>query len=252
MAKCLQFQFRQQRYLLTFKPVFGFVCLFFIVLFCLLGVWQLHRYHYKQALLGVYQHRASAAPQVFARLDLKDANKKALQFQSVTLKGSYLNKLTMLEENQVHQHQVGFEVLTPIQIEGEKKLLLVDRGWIQKPTDQLIPTIQDVMGPQEITGYLKFMDEYQFILGKNILAPTMLPIVLQKIDFNDIQYVTHQEFYPFILRLNPNVTNGFVRDWTITAVIPERHLGYAIQWFVMALVLLVACIVYGVRVKQDE
>jgi surfeit locus 1 family protein len=46
------------------------------------------------------------------------------------------------------------------------------------------------------------------------------------------------------VRLDPTAENGFVRQWIISAMQPERHLGYAVQWFAMALVLSIMCFCY--------
>jgi surfeit locus 1 family protein len=76
-------------------------------------------------------------------------------------------------------------------------------------------------------------------------------LVIQRIDMKDIQRETHQAFYPFILRLNKADPHGFVRDWTITTVEPARHVGYAVQWFAMALTLLIAYFCFCIeRVKH--
>jgi len=145
---------------------------------CWLGVWQVHRYHFKKNLLSTYQQRLIAAPKPFLQVaDSADG----LQFQPVWATGRYLNALTMLVQNQFYQDRVGFHVLTPLQIPGEKKLLLVDRGWIQQGDNQKLPGIDAVIGDVKITGDIKLLNEYQFTLGKNILEPDVLPLVMQKL-----------------------------------------------------------------------
>ena len=46
MAFQIQLGFRQQRYALRFSWGFLLLCLFFVSLFCVLGEWQLYRYHF--------------------------------------------------------------------------------------------------------------------------------------------------------------------------------------------------------------
>ncbi len=220
MSNYLQFRFRQQPYLFQFKIGFTLLWLFFFILFCLLGIWQLHRYTYKKNLLSSVQH--------------------------INVVGHYLNKSTMLLQNQFHQGQLGFDVLTPLQIAGEKKILLVDRGWIQKPASQ-IPHIDKVSGEQHITGYIKLLGEYQFILGENILNPNAPTIVMQKIDIDELSRITHLLFYPYILRLDPSQAHGFVREWVISTMPPGQHMAYAVQWFLMAIAVLIAYFCFCVR-----
>lgn len=229
MAKSLQFKFRNQSYLITFKMGFFLLCLGFFCLFCLLGTWQLHRYAYKKTLLSTYQERLTAKPTQLGKDEVG-------QFQPVSVQGQYLGELTMLVQNKFHNDQLGFEVLTPVKVDGTEKLLLVDRGWVGSIKSSLTPLFQK----GKLSGYIKILDEHQFILGKNILQPNASPLVMQKIDIDEISRITQHAFYPFILRLNPTEPNGFARDWVITSVIPQRHLGYAVQWFAMAFVLLIA------------
>jgi surfeit locus 1 family protein len=238
MAFSLQFGFRQQRYVLRFSAGFLLLCLFFVTLFCVLGEWQLYRYHFKQNLLSTYAVRSTAAPKPFtALLDTKPAD---LQFQRAAINGHYLNPMTMFVQNRFYNEQLGYEVITPLQISGQTTLLLVDRGWVKKPDDAALPQIAAVTDEQQIIGNVKLANEYQFILGENILAPASTPIVMQKVDVKEISQLTKQTFYPFILRLDAGEKNGFVRDWSLSGINPERHMGYALQWFLMAIVLFIA------------
>ncbi len=242
----LQFNFRHQTYLFQFRVVFTLLCLFLFSICCLLGIWQLHRYTYKKILLNQYHERLTAEVKPFREI----AEQSNLQFQHVNVAGEYLSNETMLVQNRFYHDQLGFEVLTPFRVFGEKKLLLVDRGWVQKPLQQVLPEIPSVDGKQNIQGYIKLLDEYQFILGDNILEPDDKPIIMQRIDMNDISATLQQRFYPFILRLDPAQSNGFVRDWTIATVTKERHMGYAVQWFALALVLLIAYFCFSFERKE--
>ena len=235
MIRTFQFNFRRKTCLFRIRWGFFFLC---ILLFCLcvaLGIWQLHRYAYKKALLVTWQTRLSQAPNNFANI----ADTNDVQFASVKIQGHYLNALTILVQNRFYHDQLGFEVLTPVQMPHDKKWLWVDRGWIQKSEASSLLNIQTSKGDQEMCGHLKLLDEYQFILGKNILQPDSKPIVVQRVDIGEFQQKMHHEFYPFILRLNADQANGFVRDWTIVTVPPSRHMVYAVQWFAFALILLV-------------
>jgi surfeit locus 1 family protein len=247
MTKGLQFQFRQQRYKLRFRPGFFCVCLFIICSCYMLGIWQLHRYHFKKNLLDTYQQRVAANPIPFASLNLQNA-----QFTRVAVSGEYENDLMMIVQNRPHDEQMGFEILTPLKIAGEKKLLLVDRGWIDGKGTQQFPQINSLQGFQQITGDIKLQNEYQFILGQNIPAPDSKPLVMQKIDIAEISRVTHQEFFPFVLRLSPTADNGFVRDWVITTVMPQRHMAYAVQWFAMMFALVIAYLCFCCEKLREQ
>lgn len=235
-------------YIFKFKVFFSIFCLFLFILCCALGNWQLHRYHYKKDLLLAQQNGVVSKPFLTAFRSGDD-----LQFQRVTVGGYYRNDLTMLLQNRMQNGRLGFEVVTPLQIEGEKRLLLVDRGWVQKPRDQNFPRLEPVRAKQFIAGDIKLLNEYQFILGKNILTPVSFPLMLQKLDVAEIERVTQQAFFPFVLRLGEDQPNGFARHWVVTTVPPARHMAYAVQWFVLAVVVLVAYLCFCCeRVKNDK
>jgi surfeit locus 1 family protein len=251
MTKLLQFSLLKRTYVFTFRLGIFLFWLFFFILFCKLGFWQLHRAHYKKELLQNYHQRLTAEPTPLTKLAQHPIN-DLLQFKTVELQAQYLNHSTMFVQNQFYQDQPGYEVLTPVQIAGNQKLLLVDRGWVAQTQNLLPPPLQEVNGLQYISGYIKLLNEYQFTLGENILYPKRSPLIMQKIDIEEITRLTHRQYYPFILRLN-SPKYGFIRHWTITTMSPERHTGYAVQWFAMALALLIAYLCFTMeRVKNNE
>lgn len=218
------------------------ICMLFVGLFCYLGTWQVHRYSAKKNLLSAYALGKSTPPAAFS--DIKDYK----PFQSVRVQGDALNEMTLLIQNRFYQHQTGYEILTPIRLKQDKKLLLIDRGWVPKPK-QGLPVFPPLKSHETITGHLKMLNESQFILGKNSLDLNARPLIIQKIDTLELERITGHAFYPFILRMNTPQTEGFVRDWVITSVPPERHLSYAVQWFALALITLIGFLVFYFKRK---
>ena len=46
-----------------------------------------------------------------------------------------------------------------------------------------------------------------------------------------------------LLRLSPDSASGYTREWQVrTGLTPERHTGYAVQWFALAAALVVLCL----------
>lgn len=231
------------------KPSYGFLsfCLLFVALFCLLGIWQLYRYHDKQGLLKIYEERLHELPKPFEFLS---GNIKDFQFQPVVVQGEWMNTFSMFIQH-LHEGQPGLEVITPLRIVGSQKWLLIDRGWIPWAQNKSLPSWAPVSGKLQLLGYIKLVDEHSFILGKNIMDASVKPWVMQKIDINELHRLTKHDFYPFILRLDPSESYGFVRDWVISITPPERHFMYAIQWFALAIVVLVGYVCFcKQRVKQ--
>ena len=247
MAKHFEFHLGQQTFLLRLRFGCGLFCAVFLIVFCILGQWQIHRYAFKKNLVDSYHHGLTAISKTPQALT---GPVEALQFQPVDTVGIYDNAQTILVQNRVYHDQLGYEVLTPLRMRGDAKLLLVDRGWIpqSKAGDLAAPADE-----QPVHGHIKIDNEYQFILGDNVLASEGSQKVIQRIDLNDISRITNETFYPCVLRLNPEEANGFVREWTISAMQPVRHLAYAAQWFAMGLIVLIAYFCFCLeRVKNAK
>lgn len=227
------------------QPFMTLFAVFFLIIFIVLGHWQIRRYHYKQNLLTDFNQRLHMRPIYLDQL----SRYRDWRFLQLRVKGHYLNDRTMLLENKFHKSRVGYEVVTPFAIADSHRVLLINRGWIPRQYDRELLRLASVPGEKTVTGYIKLLDEFQFILGKNILNPLQWPLVMQKIDIKELQRLTHWDIYPFILRLDKNQADGFVRDWQPIIVLPQRHLAYAIQWFAMALALVIAYFIFSCRKK---
>ena len=63
------------------------------------------------------------------------------------------------------------------------------------------------------------------------------PVLIQAIDFDVLEEVSRLEFVKVVGLLDPSSSDGYVRKWEPYTGSIEKHIGYAIQWFLMALVL---------------
>lgn len=54
---------------------------------------------------------------------------------------------------------------------------------------------------------------------------------------------------PVIILLNPEVGQGYWRDWqpSFGGFGPERHQGYAVQWFALSVALVILYVIAGIR-----
>ena len=63
------------------------------------------------------------------------------------------------------------------------------------------------------------------------------PVIIQAIDFDVIEEISNISFIKVIGQLDASAEDGFIRKWEPYTGSIEKHIGYAIQWFLMALVL---------------
>ncbi len=211
------------------------VCLLGFLILCGLGKWQIYRYHYKSVLLATFHAHETGKPEDLAFVDHETRLK--LKFLHVILHGNYINKFPMLLAHRTHGEHNGYDVVSLFRLKDSHQYVLVNRGWIGATYGD-IPQVSQIAGESSLTGYIKY-PEYEFTLGKNILHPNQFPLVMQKIQFKQLQKLLGVHLLPFVIRMDKTAPHGFVRDWQVINVMPSRHMSYAIQWFGMALGLLV-------------
>ena len=77
---------------------------------------------------------------------------------------------------------------------------------------------------------------------------------MQAINFEEIKSTIKKDklfVEGIVFRLNSNNKFGFKRDWKIVFMDSTKHLGYAFQWFSMALALVILIIIFFVRMKNE-
>ena len=222
---------RFHRYYCSFPAVSSVVVLALALLLCGLSYWQWCRAAQKRALLRDYAHRQHApAEALFV---------DAPNYQRVVAQGVFLNPYSFLLENQFHAHRLGYDVLTPLQV--QRRIVLVDRGFIPASASAL-PDIPAVKGKIRITGTV-YKPRHNPFIQSRIENPGHWPALVAQFDFVRLSRILKRPLYPFILRLDADQAHGFVRAWQVTTFPPARHIAYALQWLGLALVLFIGFVV---------
>jgi surfeit locus 1 family protein len=73
--------------------------------------------------------------------------------------------------------------------------------------------------------------------------------IIEQLDIKLLSQLLQKQLSPFVIRLDKTDPFGFTREWAIVSMPPERHMAYALQWFVMALVLFIIVIVLSFKKK---
>jgi surfeit locus 1 family protein len=228
---------------ITFKPTLWptLATLLLLPLFIALGLWQWQRAAYKQHLVDHYTGHSHTAA-----LSLEQAliDPEGLRYFPLKVRGHYLNDQQLLQENQFYHHQVGYFVLTPFMTDTQQ-LILVNRGWIPKnfASEQLQLSTQ----PITAEGRVSAIPTRTFHLGNNLSVGTSWPKVIQVVKKTDLSTALGQPIAPVILLLNPEQAQGFERDWQPQGLSPEKHWGYALQWFAFATLLVVLFLVLNIK-----
>lgn len=210
-------------------------------MFMKLGLWQWHRAQEKEQLLLQAKHRS------FYQTLTTDFQPP--QYQRLQVKGNYESEHTFLLDNRFYQHRPGFEVLNLMKTENGP-YLLVDRGWISATPDRrVLPELPSLILHSSHKGQAYFPSSKSWVLDSRAPQLSSAPTILQKIDTQQLSKLLGLELYPFVLRLHAKDPNALVRDWQIVTMKPEKHRGYAIQWFSFAAAALIIFFMLNVERK---
>jgi len=227
------------------------VCLLLPILLGL-GFWQIDRANQKRILITQYQRHGQSPPMTFTALKqaIKDKALTKLRYYRIQLEGHYDNTHRIFLDNRMFKHRVGYHVLTPFIVEyrkdkasktrkkAEKKtaLVLVNRGWVPAGySRKLLPDVLDIKGKQIILGQLYVTPGKAFLLNSDFEFRPSNTVIIEALQFKALAQWLKQPLYPFALLLDPKAPGGFVRDWhPVLRMTPQRHMGYAFQWFALA------------------
>ena len=216
-----------------------------------LANWQLGRAREKEALIAAFDAGGGEAVPLSVA-----APAELPRYQRVTVAGRYEpGRQVLLDNMPSATGQAGYRVLTPFRREDGGPLVLVDRGWVPLGADRSRRPDVAVGGePRAVTGRLDGLPVPGLRLGE-ARAPDAAgwPLVLNFPVTADLEAALGEPVEARILLLDADQPDGYERAWRPSMGFPpERHLGYAIQWLALALVVLVAFVATGLQPRNPD
>jgi surfeit locus 1 family protein len=207
-----------------------------IVLFATLGNWQLNRAAEKVALAAQFADPAPYTP--LAQID------DAAPFQRIESGGRYLAQRQVLINNIIRNNRVGYFVITALELKPGEPLLIVNRGWIEKPRDRnALADISVEDNWRSLRGRAGDLPRVGIRSGEPFLGDDTWPRTGLYPTLADVSAELGREVLPFALLLDPDADDGYMRDWQPLQAGASTHYGYAVQWFALALTVIVVWIV---------
>ena len=206
-----------------------------------LGFWQLDRAAQQAARYSQYQDRRNMEPLDLDTAPLVGSNTGTLLWRRVSIRGIYDGATHYLLDNQVLNGQAGYLVYTPLRLVPGEIRVLVNRGWLPADADRSqLPRLPTPAGVVSLDGLIKDVPVTGILLSGDTwedLAGGMVRV--QNVDLNNIARNSGHQFLPFIIRLDAVSEAGFERHWNDPGSGREKHLGYAFQWFLMSVALII-------------
>ncbi|MFK7829807.1 MAG: SURF1 family protein [Congregibacter sp.] len=207
----------------------------------LLGFWQLERADEKVAIAAQNTLRESASPlPLAALLPMADTE---LAYRQVIVSGYFLADSVILLDNQIRDGRYGHDVYSLFLDEQSAQLVLLNRGWV--PGDPSRRSVPDVTVPtqrQTLQATIYVSPGEPYLLAEEQFDTLRWPLLVQSATTAPLRSAIEAQFdkpvFAAELRLLPDQAGGYRRDWPLINVSPQKHQGYAVQWFTMAAALL--------------
>lgn len=224
-----------------------------IALFARLGFWQLDRMHQKQAMLDAVQHVLEAREA--GPLSLAADPDRGAGYDWAAGDGRFADVPAVILDNQGRDERPGvraYRVFLP----DDGAPLLVELGWKPLPGDRTMPAVprpqatrvEGLLLPPPSPGLARGTPVAQAD-GSLLVIAMDLPTLREALGLGALA--------PRVLKLDPAQAlpgaTGYARDLEIlpNTLPPDRHLGYAVQWFGLAVAMLVIALVLTFR-KPDR
>ena len=210
-----------------------------------LGLWQLDRADQKRTIeAAIVSANAGPVELIANGRELLDK-----EYFHVRLQGSYLSDKQFIYDNQIVDQVSGYYVLTPFILTDQLGVILVNRGFIpwNGQREKLADIAVDLVSREikvQVSNPIKRMEL------KATDVSRQFPVLIQAIDFDVLEEVSKLEFVKVVGLLDPSSSDGYVRKWQPYTGSIEKHIGYAIQWFLMALVLAIIGLRIGLKRRK--
>jgi len=248
--KILPLHLGPYRFAPSLWPSVAFALIFPVLLS--LGLWQMSRAGAKQELV-----EQRAASEVIAPLALNSQTRLGVddRYRPAEVRGRYLADQQWLLDNRLYRGQAGYHVFTPFQMEGEPRPgLLVNRGWVAVGASReflpLLPLPEEMV---DLKGRLDSPASVGLVVGEVPLQSVEDKVLVQTLDISALGAARDMELLPYALVIDEGQPGGLQYDWSpIPEMGPEKHLGYAVQWFGLAVALLIIYVGVNTRRNGDD
>lgn len=221
--------------------------------FSALGSWQLGRAKQKQAMLAAVQQVLAQRDSPMSMSAAAD-DSQATRYGWVAGQGRFISAPAVLLDNQTRDGRVGVRAYRAFQPVASATPLLVELGWLPLPPDRQLPTVPLPAGVQAFRGLLTPPPSPGLVNARPARQADGT-LLVAALDLRQLAPALQLDVLaPRVLKLDPDLPLGYARDLEIlpNTLPPERHLGYAVQWFGLALAVLVTALVLTARTRRGK
>jgi cytochrome oxidase assembly protein ShyY1 len=212
-----------------------------------LGVWQIERKTWKEALIAALAQRTAAAPVALPSRDVwPTLNRDNFEFTRVRLwiepaGGVDAFVFTSGSALRADVKSPGYFVFTPARL-ADGAVVVINRGYAASPS---APPLQ---GPQEIVGSLRWPEQPSWLVsnrGASGIWHIRDPLLMARaLNWGDVA--------PFYIEQEAPVPSGGVpHPAPLHVRLRNDHLQYALTWFGLAGTLIVVFAVWAAKQRRE-
>ena len=173
------------------------------------------------------------------RAQEKRAAAAELEQKRVSLRGVFRPEHTVLLDNKIRDRRLGYEVVTPLRLDGEH--VLVNRGWIEAGRSRdALPAVRTPPGEVRIEGVA--LERFP-----RVLALESKGKVRQSLDIEAFARETGLRLQPRLIEQHSSADDGLLRDWPRPDAGAEKNAAYSFQWYSLAALAVVIALVLSFR-----
>jgi len=209
---------------------------------CGAGIWQLNRAEQK---IRLGESLATKLGMPILNANTADLSSELATERRITARGRFLreeavwldNRPRPIPEGISNTAQAGFYLMMPLVLEGQKKVLWINRGWAPRNNLNRVE-LPPITTPDDIVvidgvGFPHPGRVYE--LGQQTETISQ-PRIEQNFDLIKEAKLHPWDQLPFIVReSSSNKSDGLVRNWPLPTNGVDRHYAYAFQWFALAI-----------------
>lgn len=226
------------------RPFTTLLTIGLIVMLVSLGRWQLHRAAEKRVLYAAFAAGSDAVRPIDAE------TLQVPRYSQVEARGRYDATRQILIDNMFNAERAGYFVITPFALQGGG-WLLVNRGWVpfgaSRAERPAIPVASDL---RRIRGRADNLPSPGIHMGTAAPLAPPYPVVANFPTRAELARLLEESSWASaadLILLDAAEPDGYARSWAPPGFPPVRHIGYAVQWFGLALALAVIYIVTNIR-----
>jgi surfeit locus 1 family protein len=198
-----------------------------------LGNWQLGRAAQKREARARFEAAAVQPPISITSVELAA---KDVESRRVEAHGVFDPRYTIYIDNRIRRGVPGYEIVTPLELSGGERYVLVNRGWIAQTANRAqLPPVPTPPGSLSVTGIAAVPGRRTLELSDTVIEGR----VWQNLTIERYRKARPIAIQPFVIRQQSPADDGLVREWPAPDFGIDMHYGYAFQWYALAATILV-------------